>query len=371
MRGATGAAGDAGRRGASRHPGHRRGARRLRRRALARLHGFARASTRFLAGYRRPAPYRARLGASRRVRPRTASAPRRSTTYLLELLSTQPDALFWSRDNPASVAVEWACSLLRHGPPTPAERVWYFASVAILRAIWVVRIARPPQACGEPVPRRSAMDARRSHCPRRSHLAGAQVRRRTCTCPVKRIRPSSTRSPARRRCPSVHLEAEVRWGDYERRRGHVDDALAHFAKAGQTSDRNLQVLARPAAWPGTRRGRPNDRRARRVPVGVLAMRRTPRRRRSPSAPSSSRRTGNRKPARLPDARCSFDRNPPIPGTCTPAPTGDSGRRSSPLFARPSRHDRHSRPGSDVCSPYCPPRERVARRRQRSGPPRRP
>jgi hypothetical protein len=53
--------------------------------------------------------------------------------YLIELLQVQA-ALAGGRDDlpPLHELVEWACALVRSGPPLPAERHWHLASLALL-----------------------------------------------------------------------------------------------------------------------------------------------------------------------------------------------------------------------------------------------
>ena len=137
----------------------------------------------------------------------------------------------------ASDVVEWACSVLREGPPLPAERTWHVAAIAAL----------------ERFRGQSALDSHIAHAesrfPKDPEWALARaVSQELQTWPDRRdgagYRPPSdlTASQIEARfeeaagVTATRQEAHLRWGYFELRRGRADEALTHFAEAGEPGD---------------------------------------------------------------------------------------------------------------------------------------
>ena len=183
-------------------------------------------------------------------------------TYALDLINANPDVV---ADGPvnragdaalremagenlralaspsASDVVEWACSVLREGPPLPAERTWHGAAIAVL----------------ERFRGQSALDSHIAHAenrfPKDPEWALARaVFQELQTWPDRRdeaeYRPPSGLTASRivarfeeaAGFAATRQEAHLRWGYFELRRGRADEALTHFAEVGAPGDAVLR-----------------------------------------------------------------------------------------------------------------------------------
>jgi len=190
---------------------------------------------------------------SQQARRRLAMA-----TYALDLINANPsvvadgptmraaDPIFreMARDNlgalvfpSASDVVEWACSVLREGPPLPAERTWHVAAIAALERFR-----------GQPT-LDSHIEHAESRFPNDPEWALARaVAQESRTWPDRRdeaeYRPPSglpaSRTEARFKeaagFAATRQEAQLRWGYFELRRGRADEALTHFTQAGEPGE---------------------------------------------------------------------------------------------------------------------------------------
>jgi Ca-activated chloride channel family protein len=157
---------------------------------------------------------------------------------------------------PVSAAdiVEWACGLLRDGPPVPAERPWHLASIAALERFH-----------GE-----AALEAHVEHAQKRfaddpQLVLARAVAQEARTWPDQRDDPKyqppsgllASRIEARFKdaaaFATTRQEAHLRWGYFQLRRGRVDDALAHFTQTGVPEDVALRY------WLSLFQGRALDR----------------------------------------------------------------------------------------------------------------
>jgi len=137
----------------------------------------------------------------------------------------------------AADVVEWACGVLREGAPLPAERAWHVAAIAVL----------------ERFRGQSALDSDIEHAENRfpndpEWALARAVAQESRTWPDRRdeadYRPPSglvaSRTEARFKeaagLAATRQEAHIRWGYFELRRGRADDALTHFAQAGEPGD---------------------------------------------------------------------------------------------------------------------------------------
>jgi Ca-activated chloride channel family protein len=202
---------------------------------------------------RKAAPARISVDPSQQARRRLAIA-----TYALDLINANPfvvadgpvnragdpDLREMARDNlralaspSASDVVEWACSVLREGSPLPAERTWHVAAIAVL----------------ERFRGQSALDSHIAHAesrfPKDPEWALARaVFQELQTWPDRRddaeYRPPSGQTASRIAArfeeaagfAATRREAHLRWGYFELRRGRADEALTHFAEAGDPGE---------------------------------------------------------------------------------------------------------------------------------------
>jgi hypothetical protein len=139
--------------------------------------------------------------------------------------------------NSASDVIEWACEILRESTPLPAERTWHLASIAAL----------------ERFRGQAALDAHIAHAearfPKDPEWALARaVSQELRTWPERRDQ-ADYKPPAgfaasavdsRYREAAVNTgtrqEAHLRWGYFELRRGHIDNALSQFGEVGEPDD---------------------------------------------------------------------------------------------------------------------------------------
>ena len=141
----------------------------------------------------------------------------------------------------ASDVVEWACSVLREGSPPPAERTWHVAAIAVLERF-------RGQASLD-----SHIEHAESRFPNDPEWALARaVSQESRTWPDRRDEenygpPSgltASRIEARFKeaagFAATRQEAHLRWGYFELRRGRADEALTHFAQAGEPDDAVLR-----------------------------------------------------------------------------------------------------------------------------------
>ena len=137
----------------------------------------------------------------------------------------------------ASDVVEWACSVLREGSPLPAERTWHLAAIAALERF------RGQSSLD------SHIDHAESRFPKDPEWALARaVSQELQTWPDGRdgedYKPPSGLGASRIEArfkeaaefPATRQEAHLRWGYFELRRGRTDEALTHFAEAGDPGD---------------------------------------------------------------------------------------------------------------------------------------
>jgi len=183
-------------------------------------------------------------------------------TYALDLINANPDVV---ADGPtmraadsdlrtmavdnlralvspsAADIVEWACGLLRQGPPLPAERTWHVAATAVL----------------ERFRGQSALDSHIAHAESRfpndpEWALARAVAQESQTWPDRRdaenYQPPSGLTASRIEArfkeaaefTATRQEAHLRWGHFELRRGRADQALTHFAEAGEPGDAVLR-----------------------------------------------------------------------------------------------------------------------------------
>jgi hypothetical protein len=198
----------------------------------------------------------------------TGEAPRRRlavATYVLQLLRPQEDPYLWQggvampgrpgpdalnlsmppgsryqRPLPAVDALEWACSLLREGPPLVAERWWHMAAMGLLERRNAARMLV------------LHLDHARKRFPSEDRWTlGRAVAEDLQTWPEPRddrpfeIAPSATAALIGRyqeamARDSVRDEALVRLGYFELRRNRTAAALALFSRVAQPHDRALR-----------------------------------------------------------------------------------------------------------------------------------
>ena len=137
----------------------------------------------------------------------------------------------------ASDVVEWACSVLREGSPLPAERTWHVAAIAAL----------------ERFRGQAALDSHIEHAESRfpndpEWALARAVSQESRTWPDRRdeenYRPPSGLTASRIEArfkeaagfAATRQEAHLRWGYFELRRGRADQALTHFAEAGEPGE---------------------------------------------------------------------------------------------------------------------------------------
>ena len=137
----------------------------------------------------------------------------------------------------AADVLEWACSVLREGPPLPAERTWHVAAIAAL----------------ERFRGQAALDSHIEHAESRfpndpEWALARAVSQESRTWPDRRdeadYRPPSGLTASRIEArfkeaagfPATRQEAHIRWGYFELRRGRADQALTHFAEAGEPGE---------------------------------------------------------------------------------------------------------------------------------------
>jgi Ca-activated chloride channel family protein len=175
-------------------------------------------------------------GAGEESRRRLAAA-----SYLVEFLGSHArDIALWQEGQSASEAFEWACSLLRRGPPLPAERWWHVASIALLEHSGAVAtlLRHLDHAEGrfpdEPrwILARAVAEELRTW-PERRDESVLSIPRDV----ADRITAGFTRASMHE---TLKSEAQLRWGYFELRRGQVDAALAHFEQVGTPTDIHLR-----------------------------------------------------------------------------------------------------------------------------------
>jgi VWFA-related protein len=202
---------------------------------------------------RKAAPAWISADPSQQARRRLAMA-----TYALDLINANPFVVAdgstmraadstlreMARDNfgalvspSASDVLEWACSVLREGPPLPAERTWRVAAIAAL----------------ERFRGQAALDSHIEHAESRfpndpEWALARAVAQESRTWPDRRddadYRPPSGLAASRTEArfkeaagfAATRQEAHIRWGYFELRRGRADQALTHFAEAGEPGE---------------------------------------------------------------------------------------------------------------------------------------
>ena len=185
-------------------------------------------------------------------------------TFVLEVLRDEQDPFLWSEGQPASDLLEWACSLLRQGPPPrpgvmSGERLWDVASVAMLERVG--GSGAPEGKTDQPPPHlmtvenstvSDVLERHVSHAmsrvpdePRLNLALGVALELRTW--PEWRdagrlnVAPalSAAISDAYQKAalvPAVRQEALVRWGVLELRLGSAATALQHFSQVPEPKD---------------------------------------------------------------------------------------------------------------------------------------
>jgi hypothetical protein len=202
-----------------------------------------------------------------------SQAPRRRlavATFVLEVLWSESDALLWMKGQPADDLLEWACSLIRKGPPPesgdPGEHLWFVASIALLErsggsslppAGVIDTIGFTMRAIGQMT---AAGDSSVSQM-LRYHLEDAKARvpdeprwalvqgmaeelrswpdwRDDVALNVQPVRASATEVAYELALadPQIRQEALVRLGDFELRLGLTAKALDYFQQAGAPTD---------------------------------------------------------------------------------------------------------------------------------------
>lgn len=154
--------------------------------------------------------------------------------------------------------IEWACGLLREGPPSAAERDWYVASIALLERAHQTRFSQPAMGVGSAARRRreATDDALRFHVAHADArfpgdpqwALNRAIAEELVTWPMARDEEKlvvawnvEARIRSRYReaiaLPAVRDEAHLRLGYFELRRAQVVAALDQFDRASpSTSD---------------------------------------------------------------------------------------------------------------------------------------
>ena len=203
-----------------------------------------------------------------------AQIPRRRlavATFVLEVLWNETDALLWMKGQPADDLLEWACSLIRKGPPPtagdPGEHLWFFASIALLErsggsslppaglqdsvGFTNRNLGRPATAAADPSVSQMLLyhledaKARVPDEPRWPLVYGMAEELRSwpdwrddVALNVQPVRASATERAYELALenPLIRQEALVRLGDFELRLGLTAKALDYFQQAGAPAD---------------------------------------------------------------------------------------------------------------------------------------
>jgi Ca-activated chloride channel family protein len=173
-------------------------------------------------------------GAAEQPRRRLAAA-----SFVLDLLYGQNDPYLWLDGQPNPDLLDWAASALEGGPPTPAERVWYFGAAALFERGGVT----------DPFDRLMTRALRRFPDEPRFVLARA-VAQELRTWPEDRDdraftpAPSTTalvvsRYEAALKLPPIAFEAGLRLAFFDLRRGRTDAAVARFEALGDPPSQDV------------------------------------------------------------------------------------------------------------------------------------
>jgi Ca-activated chloride channel family protein len=163
-------------------------------------------------------------------------------TFVLEFLSRQDDAYYWTHHRPASELLLWAGELLRGGPTRPEERIWYLAATALLQRFGAadglehhVNFARS-RFPDEPrfALARAVADELRTW-PERRDERGFDVAQPVLLRLLGRFTEAM-------QIEAVAQEARLRLGYFELRRGRVAQALTYLDAAGAPQDEALRYL---------------------------------------------------------------------------------------------------------------------------------
>lgn len=161
-------------------------------------------------------------------------------TFVLDFLLTQDVAYEWPAGAPARRLFEWASDLIRTGPPSEAERLWYLAGMGLL------------QRTGSSLAMHTLHARQRFPDEPRFVLAQALSDEQQFWPEARGTQPFSPaatdlfRVQARYRdaaaLPAVAAEANVRLGHVELRRGRYSEALALFDAAGDPPEPWLRYI---------------------------------------------------------------------------------------------------------------------------------
>jgi tetratricopeptide (TPR) repeat protein len=161
-------------------------------------------------------------------------------TFVLDFLLTQDVAYEWPAGSPARRLFEWASDLMRTGPPSEAERLWYLAGLGLL------------QRTGSSLGLHALYARQRFPDEPRFVLARALAEEQQFWPEARGTQPFSPvatvlfRVQARYQdaaaLPAVAAEANIRLGHIELRRGRHAEALALFEAAGDPTEPWLRYL---------------------------------------------------------------------------------------------------------------------------------
>ena len=169
-------------------------------------------------------------------------------TFVLDVLWSQTDPFLWTSNQPAWDLLDWTEGMLRGGPPSPSEQLWYVNAIGLLERSGVAKEL-------------DAFVARaQGRFPNEERWALARgIAQDLKTWPSRRDQGFSpdpsisslivSRYQEAAALPSVRQEALLRLGYFELRRGRLDDALARFKEVGEPQDQFLRY------WLGLLQGR--------------------------------------------------------------------------------------------------------------------
>jgi tetratricopeptide (TPR) repeat protein len=172
-----------------------------------------------------------------------ADLPRRRlvvATFTLEMLALIGEREYWRGYQPAAVTLEWACTLLRAGPPSALERSWQLAALALLeQSSGVDELVKHLQHARERFPVADrwvliAALAEERRTPFRWRDDGTYEMSTDYSAHVTAAYEAAVRHEGPRD------EAQIRWGAFELFKGRAADALAHLQVVREPEDPSLR-----------------------------------------------------------------------------------------------------------------------------------
>jgi VWFA-related protein len=162
-------------------------------------------------------------------------------TFVLELLVTQDNAQMWEWRSPASDLIDWASSVIRHGPPTEAERLWHLAGIGLLQRFGSGGLGPHVQFALGRFPEEPRLILARALA-EDLQLWPQKRNEKAFSVDQHRLFRLQARYREAADVPAVSAEARIRLGYIELRRGRVPEAHALFEAAGDPSEPFLKYL---------------------------------------------------------------------------------------------------------------------------------